>query len=315
MYVDFEHSCFASQFLGEVVFRERYIHIGGFAFAQANQLVFKARDETAAAHFQRIAFAFAAGERFAVHSTGKVNDGHVALFQLFAFRSFYHLGSALLQVFYSLVHISVSDFFFFFLNIQILVLAQFRFRTQGYGQGQVHGLAFFEFGIFDFRIRNGYQLVFFHGCFVFLVRCDFKGFIFNGIFAYMQFQNPTGCFALAEAGNRDLLVDLVSSFSKCFGYILYRQSNLQGCFITISFYGNAHSKNPPHVLSALPIYNAKQTNCNCLKNRSYSIAQKVYLRKEQEKFPKCIHYFILKCSAIWCIIASTIILFFNCNCN
>ena len=250
LHIDFEHSLLAGQFLGEVVFREGCVHIRGFTLFQANQLVFEAGDEAVAAHFQRIALAFAAFESFAVNGAGKVDDGQVAFFQSLAFRSFHHLGSPFLQVFHFLVHVSVSDFLFVLGNVQVFVLTQFRFRTQGDHQGHFHGLTFFELGIFDFRIGNGNPLVFFQGFSIFTVGSDFESFFFDGIFAHVHFQHTAGSFALTEARDGNLFVDLGNGFFKSLGYVFYRQSDFQGCFITFSFYGNAHlKKSSSHAVS------------------------------------------------------------------
>ena len=206
--VYFEDSFFASQVFNKVIFREGYFYVSGIAFGQANQLIFEAGDEGVGANFQRIAFAFAAAERFAVNGTSKVDDSEVAFFNYSAFFSNYHFSVAAHHVFNLSVNLLVGYFNFFFLYMQTFVFAQFRFRFQGYFNGQFHIFAFFEGRFFNFRIGYRDQFFLVQSFAVCFVSNDFKSFLFYSFFAIVHFDNSARSFAFTEA--RDIC--LVSNF-------------------------------------------------------------------------------------------------------
>ena len=238
--VYFEYSFFTSQFSYEVFGREGYFYVSGITFGQANQLVFKAGDEGVRANFQRIAFAFAAAESFAVNSTSKVDDCEVAFFDYSAFFCNYHFSVAVAQVVHSSFQIFVGYNSFLFFNVQAFVFAQFRFRFQSNFDNQFHVLTFFEHGSFYFRVINGDKFLEFQCFAVNFVSYHFESFLFNSFFAIVHFDNVTGSFAFTEARDIYALSNFLNSLFKAIVYNCYFSSNFQSCFITYSFNGYVH---------------------------------------------------------------------------
>ena len=240
LYVYFEDSLFAGQFFNKVFFREGYVHIGGIAFFKANELVFKARDEGVGTNFQRIAFAFAAAERFAVNGACKVDNCKVAFFNYSAFFSFYHFCMAVAQALYLFFNSFVGNFNCFFFNMQFFVVAQFNFRFQGYFNGKFHIFVFFKYGFFYFRVGNRDEFFLFQSLSVALVGNQFKSFLFYSFFAVVHFDNVAGGFAFTEAGDVYLACDFCNGFFIAFVYFLCGQSDFKSCVVADSFYCYVH---------------------------------------------------------------------------
>ena len=75
-----EDDCLARKILCVIVFRECYIHIYLIAGLFADQLLFKARDETAGSNLKRMLLAFSAFKRSAVQKAFKIDDCGIAVF-------------------------------------------------------------------------------------------------------------------------------------------------------------------------------------------------------------------------------------------
>ena len=236
--MDLEDSGLASQFLRTIILRERHIDIGGFILFQTNHLVFKARNKAAGTDFQGIALAFAAFKRFTVDSAGKINRSEVSLFQFTVFRSVNQFSSPFLQVADGIVHIFISDFTDNLL--EVLVFTQFNFRTERDQKGHFHFLAFFQGGILQFGICNRNEVVVIKGLSVIIIGKDLERFFLDGILTDMGFQDPARSLSFSKARNCDLFVDTGNGSFETLCDFFNRNSEFQSCFVTFSFYRNAH---------------------------------------------------------------------------
>ena len=192
----------------------------------ADELFFKARNETAAADFQRIGFAFAAVERFAVDFARKVDHRDVTVFQCRVFdrNQFGMLLGHGLQLFFDHV---VGHFGMRMIDRQAFVVAEFDFRLFDECRFEGHILAFFKGHHVDVRLRDRDEILFAQGPIVKTVHQQFARFTEYDIFTEMRFQNFPRRFAFAESRNIYLLRQTRNRVLNSFGDFFRRYFNGQ----------------------------------------------------------------------------------------
>ena len=199
-----EHGVLARKVLRMILFGEGDVQVLLFADGHANHLLFKARDERAAADFQGLTLRRAALERNAVdsarvvevHSVGVIHaavghvDGTRALLLILAdARLNFVLG---------------DDFLRLHFNRQVLVFAQRHVRTHENFRGELQFLARADFLHIHLRTIHNVDVVFLDGFGIQRRENRVQRVVVEHAFAIHTLDDRAGRLALAEAGDVNL---------------------------------------------------------------------------------------------------------------
>ena len=245
MYV--EYGFLTGQIFAVVFGGEGYVYIHIRADFRADQLIFKAGDEAAAAQNQFLIIGGAAGELFFAHEA-RVIDVHLIIQLGGTAFDLYPAGGAVARALDFGLDIVLGHFVNGLYNAQILVCAQFNVGTNEHFYGELQFLAAADFLNVQFGTIHDLNVVLLQPRLIDFGEDRVESFLIEYFGAVMRLDYLHRRLASAEAGDVDLLhhlqVCLLDAFLKLFGFHGEAQLYLVGRQL---FKRSGHGMIPPAI--------------------------------------------------------------------